>query len=793
MSDALESNNVISMQKLVSLDVIKTSGGFAVRARKGEKSPMEGWDPRTNDRTKSDNLIEVIRNNECNFGIHLSGPLVDVDIDSDSPYLMRALDTLLPSCSHVWGRRSRPRTHRLYLLRSADSFDPASHHFLKRIKNIQEAELEVRGGPVSRGEYSIMPGSIHPSGEMYEWNDIGRAKSSPTVVSQEELFGAIRMSAAIAILAPYWQPGARNHLNMAISGMLAKVYYNMGTLDDNLFCLDLGRAQHFVKSLMSVADDDPSDLNSRMNTLTQTWGKAAKGEPVTGGNTIQQITGDTTILSKLYSLLSDSPDIAALDEFLDRFAVWQGPGMVVDMKAYEKNSSHQYMTRQAFVNSYGYYHIDIGGKRRLMTDMLFYMPSAIRVNGVTFDPGQTLLVGSGDCIKLNKWGGFVCPPWDTPVQDFEVHRFIDYLKRIVADNKQKNYEWLVSWLKNIFKNPAAKSKTALVLVGKTGVGKSFLGHEILGGIIGDRHFASTNAVESITRDFNAQFEGKLVIQCDEATNSRQRSIANKLKAFITDDRMKVEPKGVDAYFSPNHSRLIFTSNDEYDAVNVIDGDDDRRYTVFKVSGAEKNNISKYWRPFKEWLTTENFRKIHRWLLDCDVDEELCKIPLMTEAKKRMQQGSVTVFTAWLAAMVSRGHPLSKECHMNWSDAVTDVSNKEIDRTCWPEYVNYTALTRDFSYFVRINHHRKEDFLNEMQIAGRLKECGLTNSGLPRLIRAKTVDQRTQTVVTERIRVYKFPSRKDVARVVAGAMGEEFMEATDENESVSQEPSGPSEF
>lgn len=221
----------ISTQRHVSLDFIKNRGAFAVRVIRGQKAPhKDEWNPKLNDATKSEMLLRELRNDEVdNFGAHWHGPLVDVDIDSDSPALMAALEILLPPCNHIWGHASRPRTHRAYQLKN--SFDPTSIPILDRIKRIEEVKLELRGGPPSRGRYTLLPGSVHPSGEEYLWVDLHKARYSPTVTTIDQILKAIRLAGAVAVLAPYWIEGLRNDLIMALSGFLhrtAKIAESLG-------------------------------------------------------------------------------------------------------------------------------------------------------------------------------------------------------------------------------------------------------------------------------------------------------------------------------------------------------------------------------------------------------------------------------------------------------------------------------------------------------------------------------------------------------------------------------------
>lgn len=777
----------INIQRAVSIEFIKNSGGFAVRVVAKDKKADKGWDPRNNTKQKSDLLLESLASSEYNIGLHFFGPLVDVDIDNDSPFFMRAMDTFLPSCAHVWGRKSKPRSHRAYLIKGADGFDPAEHSVLIRIKKIKEAAVELRGGPQTRGNYSVMPGSIHPSGEMYTWSDLGRARSSLSVTTVATLMRAVRLSGAIAVLAPLWGDGMRNELGMALAGFLHRSWTIGSSMSDEAFVLPYEEAVHFYEVLMDLAGDDPADRHSRLLSFQQTWDKAEKGVPVTGASRIAELTGDSEVVAKLYTFLCDSPDVSAIEEFTARFVIWQGPGLVIDLDQIDKGNPRPFMTRKQFTDSFGHRFVQFVDKKKLIADILFSLKSTGRVVGITFQPGQPRMCDERRGKMINEWSGFEIPPWPDPVDESEIQPFLSYLYEVIASEDRERFNWVLGWAANIFREPANKLGTALVLVGVPGVGKSFLGHQFLNPIIGSRHSATTNDVASITRDFNIAFDNKIFIQGDEATNNQQKATAARLRSLITDKTHMVEPKGVDPYEKPNHARFLFTSNEEENAIFLQGGLDDRRFTVLPVSRKYKGELKGYWHPLVAWASdTDNLSKVHRYLKDHEYNRPFLSVPLVTEAKIIMTQRSWDPFDSWLAAMVARGHPLDEATHESWTDAPSNNANsRNIDRTEWPRYINMRALTRDFQSHIRQhNRQRGTDVLNEHQMGHALTKRGLKSDAPPRMIRTPPVwDEKKNARVEKRVRLYAMPSDKDLRRYIFEKYGMQVEELALEDETA----------
>lgn len=766
---------MLSFERAVSIALIRNSGGFAVKATKGQKKPSAGWDPRMNTAAKSSQLLADMEYSDDNLGIHLHDDLIDVDVDGDDAarYLVPALDAFLPDCAHVWGRQSRPRTHRVYLLKTLEKFDPGEWPVLGRIKRIPEVKVEIRGGPVSRGEYSLLPSSVHPSGEVYTWADVARAKATPSIVAPDALIKAVRMAGAVAVLAPLWVEGLRQDLTMALAGFLHRAAGIAAALDDGMFKINQEEALRFLEVLLSVCDDDQSDRYARKKAFEKTWAKAEKGNAVTGASRLEELSGGKDVMRKLYVLLTDNPDIAVIDDFTARFAIWQGPALAVDIEAAAKGAQKPFMSRQNFASSYGHKFVEVGGKRKLLPEMLWSMSNAMRVQGLTFEPGQGKIVSNREGDLINQWAGFEVSPFSMPVPDEDVKPFTDYLWEVVASQDRAVYDWVVAWVADILKDPAHKAGTALVLVGVEGAGKSILGHAILGKIIGNGHYAATNSVDNVTKNFNVAFTKRVLVQCDEATNSRQKVVAARLKSLITDPIQLVEPKGVDPYTLPNHTRFMFTSNDVEDAIYMSSGRNDRRYTILEVSQRRVGEVAEYWQPFVEWLEQpETLSKIHRWLIDQPYDKRLIKLPVSTDARDRMQQSSWDPFDAWLAEMVERDHPLHESMHTAPYHAFPgdNPHGKTIERENWPDFVEWNQLAEDFKYFKKSNGYRG-DVLNGTLISRGFEKRGIVAQDDKQMRPGVTTfDDRLNRNVTRRVRLRTPPSRAKIKQYLANKYG-----------------------
>lgn len=723
-----KANDALSMGRAISINLLRSTKAMAVKCRPKDKKPMKGWDPRNNSEANSEAVVRDVEFSQDNFGIHLTGRWMDVDVDTDDPHVFAALDAFLPATPHVYGRKGKPRSHRLYMSNGED-YEPTLYPFLRALKRIPEAQVELRGGALSRGEYSLLPGSVHPSGEAYEWDHIGHARSTPVTVPIESVIKGLRKATAVAVLAQHWQEGSRQEMAMALAGFLQRVHHLSESAGDDGFYMAYDEAIDFFKTFLTIVNDDQGDRRDRLAAFKMTWDKGADGKIVTGASRIAEIASDPHIVRKLYTLLTSNPDLQRLESFLQRYAIWYGTGDLIDLDAAQLGSK-AIMSRTAALNSMGHERYNMGDKSVNMIDYLYVSASTSRVHGFEFAPDKDRLFPKGGMLVVNQWGGFETTPESTadgrvPTED-DVKPFVDYIRNTVARGREDLYKWILAWVADILQEPHIKKGTCLVLVGKPGAGKSSLG-DIIRMIIGDRHTAQTNDLENVTAKHNTQYVNKLFIQCDEATNSRQRATTAKLKSLITDRTQKVEPKNVDSYEVQALARFMATSNEIKDAVHLPDGLSDRRFTIAHVDESLCDNID-HWEKFHAWCT-RNKGLIMSFLLHHDYDRKILRRCLVTDEKYDMVASSWNATERWMVNALNTLHPIPVYRHENpFVTIAGDDPNavpKAIVRDEWPRWIDETALTNaindaagDTGARIRVRPH---DAARELVSYGILKD------------------------------------------------------------------------
>lgn len=188
-----------------TLQFVENNDVTAIICGHMEKRPT-GKEWQRSSRRNHPTIFHAIKQ-ELNVGLLLKEVVVDIDIDDIE--VLGIAEHLLPSTSR-YGRFSKPDSHWLYTVEGNIEFatvGTASGH------------IEIRTG----NHQSLAPGSIHPSGELYSWED----SSVPTRISPCRLSINVRLLAAASILCKRWVSGHRDELAVAVSGVLLRSGYSV--------------------------------------------------------------------------------------------------------------------------------------------------------------------------------------------------------------------------------------------------------------------------------------------------------------------------------------------------------------------------------------------------------------------------------------------------------------------------------------------------------------------------------------------------------------------------------------
>ncbi|MGV8959218.1 MAG: DUF5906 domain-containing protein [Stenotrophomonas sp.] len=244
----------------------------------------------------------------------------------------------------------------------------------------------------------------------------------------------------------------------------------------------------------------------------------------------------------------------------------------------------------------------------------------VRVQEVDFDPSQ-----SKPGITCNLFAG-----WPTTPKQGNCEKLLHLLWHMCGNeaNQKALYEWVLRWLAYPLQHPGAKMKSTIVIHGPQGTGKNMFFDEYMK-LYGE--YGRVLDQSALEDKFNDWASRKLFLLADEVVaRTEVYHLKNKLKALITGDRIRINPKNIAAYEEDNHANLVFLSNE---AMPVVLEEDDRRHAVLwtpvKLDEA-------FYRDALAEIRNGGTAALHHYLLSVDLTGFTNgSNPPMTDAKREL--------------------------------------------------------------------------------------------------------------------------------------------------------------
>ena len=261
-------------------------------------------------------------------------------------------------------------------------------------------------------------------------------------------------------------------------------------------------------------------------------------------------------------------------------------------------------------------------------------------------------------IKCNLWDGWpvldkdagavICPETRKIIRYTNVKgdciTQLDLLRRMCKNEDQPDevYWWILRWLAYPMQNPGSKMQSAIVVHGPQGSGKSRFFEQIAkiygqySGIIGQ---------DALDDKFNSDFaEKKQFLIADEVMpRGDVYQGKNRLKALITSDVIRVNPKNVAAHSEKNQMNIVFLSNER---MPLVLEDDDRRHCVIWVPPKPEEE---FFNQLNAEIDGGGLVALHQYLLNLDLkDFKPWTKPPMTGSKRDLIQQSLSSEDRFLA-------------------------------------------------------------------------------------------------------------------------------------------------
>ena len=211
----------------------------------------------------------------------------------------------------------------------------------------------------------------------------------------------------------------------------------------------------------------------------------------------------------------------------------------------------------------------------------------------------------------------------------------DHIYKLI--DSREDADMLITWMAHNVQFPGVKILWAPVIIGPYGSGKTTI-ERIMSAAMGQENVGSVS-MDEIHSQFSSWAAGKALRFLEElrVVGHSRHDVVNKLKPFLTNERISIVKKGRDGDDVLNTQNYCGFSNFE-DAIALDEGD--RRYAVWETAPKTREDVlamfdSDYWRALYD-VINESVLDIAGWLHSIDLSGfDRHAAPRMTQAKRRM--------------------------------------------------------------------------------------------------------------------------------------------------------------
>ncbi len=241
----------------------------------------------------AEDVREYFQDVNQNVGIVL-GDIADLDCDSTEAVSVARF--IAPTTTWTYGRASKPDSHYIYSVEegivSEQYKDPSDHTMIVELRCLKKDK--------TKGLHTILPPSVHPSGEHVVWSRGSDASKEPTRANASNLQSAVRLIAGIALLAKHFPKAGegRHKFMLALAGTLARA--GVEQEDARTICVVLYR---------SVPNHDSDALERVAAEVADTYRNCKDNQHYTGYKTLTSLLDQRILRKALKWLNADAPEV----------------------------------------------------------------------------------------------------------------------------------------------------------------------------------------------------------------------------------------------------------------------------------------------------------------------------------------------------------------------------------------------------------------------------------------------------------------------------------------------------
>lgn len=223
--------------------------------------------------------------------------------------------------------------------------------------------------------------------------------------------------------------------------------------------------------------------------------------------------------------------------------------------------------------------------------------------------------------------------------------FNDLLFSICGENEYY-MDYFIKYLAHMIQKPNEKIPICFILKGKQGTGKNVL-LTAISNIIGKEYYITSSKPDDFFGNYAEGFYRKLLVNMNECEGKDTFDFEGKIKSFITEDTININPKYIRPTEIRNVARIIITTN-KSNPIPIDVKSIDRRFVVYQNSEKylDKKYNSIFWDKLVNHFNCNEFIAClydylnsidinnYNWRLHRPITQEyknMCRLYIPTEA------------------------------------------------------------------------------------------------------------------------------------------------------------------
>jgi len=167
--------------------------------------------------------------------------------------------------------------------------------------------------------------------------------------------------------------------------------------------------------------------------------------------------------------------------------------------------------------------------------------------------------------------------WESNYEKADYNIIMNHLRLLAGDDKTDEcVEYILNYLAHVIQYPGIMPRVSLVFQSDEGAGKNMLFDNFFNLVVGRKYYLPSENADDFVGSW-CRLDNKICAVWNETEGADTFRKMAKIKALITDDRMRINQKNIQPFDLTSHLRLLFFSN-RLTPVPITAGD--RRFQVF---------------------------------------------------------------------------------------------------------------------------------------------------------------------------------------------------------------------